>query len=450
MRKDFLAYVEPTTDTSPEKKLPVALYQGVWHTLKYTTGLNEKLVYVSEPIPEVHDYDVEVPTRTQQSESDTEQDSLNVTIQNSPAILKDPLAPTTPITQNPFFAIAKSDLSQSIVGTSMTTTQTTTQIATQATTAIAPQYPLTETELEELLNVAMGERGGGTGGPPSGPPSGGGPPGGGGPAATGGTAAQPIAAAANVKAMGKDPPLFKGERSKADMFMNEVEKYLTLNDDVAGFKSPKKKVVLVLTFMQGPKVEEWTHGMLQWIQQIPDESNTGHVWCVFQRRFYRRFTDTQADSTARKELTQLKMRFPDIDSYIADFEQTVRKALYRLGSHEMNQQFLSGLPRDVAEDVMRYPTPITYQEHTEKALASVRSKVLLWNVFGGNRTFGAFAPQQQRSPWNNACPQGQNAPQYNSSNAPRWMNNTPVPMNIDRNRAPTRGNYRGNYRGNNF
>src|SRR6266403_3712123 len=54
------------------------------------------------------------------------------------------------------------------------------------------------------------------------------------------------------KPWGKTPPLFKGERSKADTFMNEVEKYLTLNDDVAGFKSPKKKVVLVLTFMQGP------------------------------------------------------------------------------------------------------------------------------------------------------------------------------------------------------
>ncbi len=152
--------------------------------------------------------------------------------------------------------------------------------------------------------------------------------------------------------MGKDPPTFHGDRSKADTFMNEVEKYLTLNDDVTGFKSPKKKVVLVLTFMQGPEVEEWTRGMLQWIQQIPDESNTEFVWRVFQRRFYHRFTDTQADSTARKNLTQLKMRFPDIDSYIADFEQTVRKALYRLGSHEMNQQFLAGLPWDVAEDVM--------------------------------------------------------------------------------------------------
>ncbi len=135
------------------------------------------------------------------------------------------------------------------------------------------------------------------------------------------------------------------------------------------------------------------------------------------------------------------MRFPDIDSYIATFEQTVRKALYRLGSHEMNQQFLSGLPRDVAEDVMRYPMPIMYQEHTEKALTSVRSKVLLRNVFGGNRNFGTFAPQQQRLQWNNPRPQGQNTTQYNSSNAPRWMNNTPVPMNIDRNRALTRGNY---------
>ncbi len=101
---------------------------------------------------------------------------------------------------------------------------------------------------------------------------------------------------------------------------------------------------------------------------------------------------------------------------------------------------------------MCYPTPITYQEHTEKALASVQSKVLLRNVFGGNRNFGTFTPQQQHQQWNNPCPQNQNMPQYNSSNTLRWMNNTPVPMNIDRNRAPTQGNYRGqgNYCGNNF
>jgi len=74
-------------------------------------------------------------------------------------------------------------------------------------------------------------------------------------------------------------------------------------------------------------------------------------------------------------------------------------------------------------------------------------------VFGGNKNFGAFASQQQRPQWNNPHPQGQNVPQYNSSNTPQWMNNTPVPMNIDRNRANHRqGNYRGqgNYHSNNY
>ncbi len=149
------------------------------------------------------------------------------------------------------------------------------------------------------------------------------------------------------------------------------------------------------------------------------------------------------------------MRFPYINSYISDFEQLVRKALYQLRSHEMNQQFLSGLPRDVAKDVMHYPTPITYQEYSQKALASIWLKVLLKNVFGGgNRNFGAFTPQQQQLQWNNPCPQGQNVPQYNSSNAPQWMNNTPVPMKINQNRAPNhrQGNYhgQGNYCSNNF
>ena len=127
----------------------------MWHTLKYTTGLNEKLVYISEPIPEVHDHDVPALDYTRHSDSEMEQDPLDITIWNSPINIKDPLAPPTPDTQTPFFSIAKSDLLQSITGTTMTTTQTITQTATSA--AVAPQYPLTEAELEELLNVAMGE-----------------------------------------------------------------------------------------------------------------------------------------------------------------------------------------------------------------------------------------------------------------------------------------------------
>src|SRR6266436_5280665 len=130
LKKDFLAYVEPATETSPERKLPVALYQGVWHTLKYTSRQSEKLVYISEPIPEVHDYDVPALDHTRHSDSETEQDPLNIAIRNTPINVREPFAPPTPDTQTPFFSIAKSDFSQSITGTTMTTTQTVTQTAT--------------------------------------------------------------------------------------------------------------------------------------------------------------------------------------------------------------------------------------------------------------------------------------------------------------------------------
>src|SRR6266446_3726827 len=355
--KDFLVYTRPAKDDQPEKKFPVCLYQGVWHQLKYTNTREDKLIYLSEPFPEVHNYDVEVPKHVTYdaptSKSETKRDPLDITICNSPALLKEPLAPETPTIPMPFFAIAKSDLSQL---TMTTLTQTTTQAAAQASTTASNPPPLTRQELEDLLNIAMGERGGG-------------PPGGGGGATANPPAQlQPIAPAANVKAMGKDPPLFKGQREKANTFMNEVEKYLALNHDVTGFNSPKKKVTLVLTFMQGPEVEEWTRGILQWIQQINDQSNMDNVWCIFCRHFYNWFQNTQSDLMARKDLTMLKMRFPYIDSYISNFEQLVRKALYQLGSHEMNQQFLSRLPRDIAEDTMCYPTPITYQEYSQKAL----------------------------------------------------------------------------------
>jgi len=92
-----------------------------------------------------------VPT----SESETKNNPLNITICNSPALLKEPLALNTPVTPVPFFTITKSDLSQQLTMT--TTTQTTTQTAAITSTAIAPQHPLTMAELEELLNITMGE-----------------------------------------------------------------------------------------------------------------------------------------------------------------------------------------------------------------------------------------------------------------------------------------------------
>jgi len=115
--KDFLAYIRPATNNLPEEKFSVCLYQEVWHKIRYTNSREDKLVSLSPPCPEIHDYDIELPkqlTDAPTSKLETEKDPLNITICNSPALLKEPLALKTPTAPTSFFAITKSDLSQQL------------------------------------------------------------------------------------------------------------------------------------------------------------------------------------------------------------------------------------------------------------------------------------------------------------------------------------------------
>jgi len=209
----------------------------------------------------------------------------------------------------------------------------------------------------------MAIQGGGGGGSGRGGGSRGGGGGGGGgapPAAQ--QALQPITAAANVKAMGANPPIFSGNRDDVDDFILKVEEYLLLNNDVAGFNSPKKKVALTLTFMQGPKVAEWTRGVRAWLLQLTPAQNTEDIWNEFLIEFKLRFQDTQAHQKARTKLKALQMKMPKIDIYVAEFKKLVRKSGYTLGSREMNQHFIAGLPMAVTEGVLKDPEPTTYPE----------------------------------------------------------------------------------------
>ena len=90
-------------------------------------------------------------------------------------------------------------------------------------------------------------------GPPGSGPPGGGPPGGAGPGAD----LIPVAIAGDVKTMGSLPQIFTGDRTRADDFIEEVRGYLHLNQDVAGFNSPMKKVSLTLTLIKGSGVAGW-------------------------------------------------------------------------------------------------------------------------------------------------------------------------------------------------
>ncbi len=216
-----------------------------------------------------------------------------------------------------------------------------------------------------------------------------------------------------------------------------MEEYLLLNDDVAGFNSPKKKVALTLMFMQGPEVAEWTKGVRAWLLQFTPAQNTEDIWNEFLVEFELRFQDTQAHQKARTKLGMLRMKMPEIDTYVAEFEKLVRKANYTLGSSEMNQHFIAGLPMFIAEDILKDPEPTAYPEILWKALASVQAKQTIWALYkrvNQNQTNNYRPPQNNWRPQNSSQqrpnflpnnyrvplrnPSYNNNPQYNSSNAP--------------------------------
>ena len=169
------------------------------------------------------------------------------------------------------------------------------------------------------------------------------------------------------------------------------------------------------------------------------------------------------------------MRWPDIAQYIAEFEKFARQAGYTQGNIETTNLFLKGLPARVLTDILKPPYAVGYNATKQKALEATQALILLDAIVlaqrpqaatGGNRSRGNVSTYSLPSArgnapyrpffsqnygggsgsnyrgnnWNNNQRRGgqqqQQQRQYNSTNAPRWMNNQPVPMDVDRACAP--------------
>ena len=171
------------------------------------------------------------------------------------------------------------------------------------------------------------------------------------------------------------------------------------------------------------------------------------------------------------------MKMPYIDEYISKFEDLCHKSNYMMGNAEVTYMFLRGLPKTLLEDVLKAPQAVDYPATKERAIQATRTQQLLQNILrqrpqvnqtgqsyrppfiprSGFRE-GAFGNFQHNNNYQrggfqtNYCPLGYmgnnnwanyqnqsnqgrpNNPPYNLTNAPRSMNNVPVPMDLDRTR----------------
>ncbi len=127
---------------------------------------------------------------------------------------------------------------------------------------------------------------------------------------------------------------------------------------------------------------------------------------------------------------------------------------YLTGNLETHQLFLHRLPRHILEEVMRGGAPGMYQDLKHQAVEAVQSRQTIDNIvqWRDRTPSSSFQSNSQPRPFYYGSNQyddrrGQNNPQqrqWTLSNAPRQMNNTPVPMDLDRTRV---NRFRGRGRG---
>ena len=65
------------------------------------------------------------------------------------------------------------------------------------------------------------------------------------------------------------------------------------------------------------------------------------------------------------------------NEYVSKFEVLADKANYTRGSAEMYDMFLEGLPTGILYDVLKPPTPLTYDALKDKVHALTQGKAII-------------------------------------------------------------------------
>ena len=128
--------------------------------------------------------------------------------------------------------------------------------------------------------------------------------------------------------MGELPDVFNGDRTKAEVFIDQLNHYFLLNLDVPGFNSPIKKVALAITLIKGAEVAGWTRALGELLRALdPVHDNVPALWEHFEREFRKKFQDSSKQQRARASLDSHRMKWPDIDAYISSFEDSPAPSL---------------------------------------------------------------------------------------------------------------------------
>ncbi len=116
--------------------------------------------------------------------------------------------------------------------------------------------------------------------------------------------------------------------------------------------------------------------MTNWLRGLDlVNNNVPQVWDYFTNTFELQFSNLTKTQCSRQQLEKLWFKFPDINQYIADFEDLANLSGYTVGNNETINLFLKGFEnaRDLLYRILVPPILTMYYKLKERAINVTKS-----------------------------------------------------------------------------
>jgi len=209
---------------------------------------------------------------------------------------------------------------------------------------------------------------------------------------------------------GNPPFIFDGDRNKTSKFLLNWDLWHAVNRANDTMKKPFSRIVTMLSYMDGTRVDAWKEEQLHKLQEAADnrvQETDEKLWTEYLERFKNAFVNQNHRSEAYQELCKLKQG-DSLDDFFAKFKQLAFEADVPLNDKGTIETLKHAMTQGLTSAIINSPTydptakvPWTFKEWEEQA----RKSHLKWKAAAKftQRRQGLFqtfklSPRQNNNP----------------------------------------------------
>jgi len=178
---------------------------------------------------------------------------------------------------------------------------------------------------------------------------------------------------------GNPPFIFEGDRNKTRMFLLQWDLWVAVNRANDTMKKPFSRIVTILSYMDGTRIDAWKEEQLQKLKEEMDDGTLETdetLWDNFLERFKNAFVNQNRRSEAYQELCKLKQG-ESLDNFFTKFKQLAHKADVPLDDKGTIETLKHAMAKGLTSAIINSPNfdpttdiPWTFKQWEEQARKS--------------------------------------------------------------------------------